>query len=126
MIRFENGSVRYLSTYEAKLIQTFPKDFVISGAWGEAMRQIGNAVPVKLSEVIAKNLYQLLNMPLRNVPTNLMKNLDYGKDYRHTHDDAGSFAAVEQYMPVDQSLEIRITERLRSLQAPHQERQAKP
>lgn len=61
MIRFEDGSVRYFTVYEAKLIQTFPKDFIITGAWGEAMRQIGNAVPVRLSEVIAKNLFRLLN-----------------------------------------------------------------
>ena len=49
------------NAYEAKLIQTFPKDFIVTGAWGEAMRQIGNAVPVKLSEVIAKHLFRLLN-----------------------------------------------------------------
>ena len=61
MIRFEDGSVRYFTTYEAKLIQTFPKDFIITGAWGEAMRQIGNAVPVKLSETIAKALYHMLS-----------------------------------------------------------------
>jgi DNA (cytosine-5)-methyltransferase 1 len=61
MIRFEDGSVRYFTTYEAKLIQTFPKDFLVTGAWGEAMRQIGNAVPVKLSEVIARHLFKLLN-----------------------------------------------------------------
>ncbi len=60
MIRYEDGSVRYLTTYEAKLIQTFPSNFIVTGAWGEAMRQIGNAVPVTLSEVIAKNLYQIL------------------------------------------------------------------
>lgn len=61
MIRFEDGSVRYFTTYEAKLIQTFPKDFIVTGAWGEAMRQIGNAVPVKLSEVVANHLFKLLN-----------------------------------------------------------------
>jgi DNA (cytosine-5)-methyltransferase 1 len=61
MIRYEDGSVRYFTTYEAKLIQTFPRDFVITGFWGEAMRQIGNAVPVKLAEVISKQLHKLLN-----------------------------------------------------------------
>jgi len=60
MIRYEDGSVRYYTSYEAKLIQTFPKNFVITGAWGEAMRQIGNAVPVRLSEALARKLYQLL------------------------------------------------------------------
>ena len=56
MIRFNDGSVRYLTTFEAKRIQTFPDDFVIKGAWGEAMRQIGNAVPVLLAEKISCEL----------------------------------------------------------------------
>ena len=60
MIRFDDGSVRYFTTYEAKLIQTFPKNYFIDGAWGEAMRQIGNAVPVKLSEIIGQRLGSLL------------------------------------------------------------------
>jgi len=40
--------------YEAKRIQTFPDSFVIKRAWGEAMRQIGNAVPVLLGETIGR------------------------------------------------------------------------
>ncbi|MGL5905837.1 MAG: DNA cytosine methyltransferase [Shewanella sp.] len=56
MIRYDDDSVRYLTTYEAKLIQTFPKEFSVTGSWGEAMKQIGNAVPVKLAEVIGKEL----------------------------------------------------------------------
>ncbi|MCX7112106.1 MAG: DNA (cytosine-5-)-methyltransferase [Proteobacteria bacterium] len=56
MIRFDDGRVRYLTTFEAKRIQTFPDDFVIKGAWGEAMRQIGNAVPVLLAEKIGIEL----------------------------------------------------------------------
>jgi DNA (cytosine-5)-methyltransferase 1 len=57
MMRFRNGEVRYFTVYEAKLIQTFPKDFVIQGAWGEALRQIGNAVPVLLGEKLGAALY---------------------------------------------------------------------
>jgi DNA (cytosine-5)-methyltransferase 1 len=56
MIRFRDGSVRYFTTFEAKRIQTFPDNFVIKGAWGEAMRQIGNAVPVLLAEKIGCTL----------------------------------------------------------------------
>jgi DNA (cytosine-5)-methyltransferase 1 len=56
MIRFPDGTVRYFTVFEAKLIQTFPKDFVILGAWGEALRQIGNAVPVVLGEKIGNAL----------------------------------------------------------------------
>ena len=61
MIRFEDGSVRYFTVHEAKLIQTFPKDFIVTGAWGEALRQIGNAVPVTLSKTIGEHLYQHIN-----------------------------------------------------------------
>lgn len=60
MIRYDDDTVRYFSSYEAKLIQTFPKNFVITGSWGEAMRQIGNAVPVKLSELLGKHMMALL------------------------------------------------------------------
>lgn len=60
MIRFEDDSVRYLTVYEAKLIQAFPKDFIVTGAWGEAMRQIGNAVPVLLAQTIGEHLSRLL------------------------------------------------------------------
>jgi DNA (cytosine-5)-methyltransferase 1 len=56
MIRYPDGSVRYFTVCEAKRIQTFPDAFVIKGAWGEAMRQIGNAVPVLLGETIGREL----------------------------------------------------------------------
>jgi len=60
MIRYPDGSVRYFTVFEAKRLQTFPDDFVIAGAWGEAMRQIGNAVPVVLAEAIGRQLANLL------------------------------------------------------------------
>jgi len=57
MIILDNGQTRYLTIEEAKKIQTFPDDFKITGSWGEAMRQIGNAVPVLLAEIIGKAIY---------------------------------------------------------------------
>ncbi len=63
MIRFPDGTVRYLTVYEAKLLQTFPRDFTITGAWGEAMRQIGNAVPVLMAETIGRQLHSLISHP---------------------------------------------------------------
>ena len=60
MLRFKNGDVRYMTVHEAKLIQSFPDDFKIAGGWGEAMRQIGNAVPVRMAEVVGKHLRELL------------------------------------------------------------------
>ncbi|PIV92257.1 MAG: recombination factor protein RarA, partial [Gallionellales bacterium CG17_big_fil_post_rev_8_21_14_2_50_54_146] len=38
---------------------------------------------------------------LRNAPTQLMKQLDYGKHYRYAHDEEGGFAAGEKYFPDD-------------------------
>lgn len=61
MIRFLDGSVRYFTVLEAKRLQTFPDDFAIEGVWGEAMRQIGNAVPVLLAEKIGRELIKILN-----------------------------------------------------------------
>ncbi len=65
-------------------------------------------------------------MHLRNAPTKLMKELDYGKGYRYAHDEAGGFAAGERYLPqgmaapdfyrpVQRGLEIRIADKLEEL-----------
>jgi DNA (cytosine-5)-methyltransferase 1 len=61
MICYEDKSVRYFTVFEAKKIQTFPDDFIVEGAWGEAMRQIGNAVPVRLAKLLASRLSDLIN-----------------------------------------------------------------
>ena len=86
MMRFRDGTVRYFTAYEAKLVQTFPKDFVILGAWGEALRQIGNAVPVILGEQIGHMLYQRFakassNRNLRSVQGEPVAS--DGKEVRH-------------------------------------------
>ncbi|ROR47061.1 replication-associated recombination protein A [Diaphorobacter sp. C33] len=65
---------------------------------------------------------------LRNAPTQLMKQLDYGKDYRYAHDEEGGFAAGENYLPdgmdppgfyapVTRGLEIKIGQKLDELRA---------
>ena len=65
-------------------------------------------------------------MHLRNAPTRLMKDLDYGKGYRYAHDEEDGFAAGERYLPegmaepgfyrpVRRGLEIRIDDKLREL-----------
>lgn len=60
MIRFTDGSVRYFTILEAKRMQTFPDNYPILGSWTEAMRQLGNAVPVKLGQTIAETLIPYL------------------------------------------------------------------
>lgn len=51
---------RGLSPREAARIQTFPDDFVFMGTNNNWYAQIGNAVPVKLAEVIGKNIFKYL------------------------------------------------------------------
>ncbi|HXT70577.1 MAG TPA: DNA cytosine methyltransferase [Vicinamibacterales bacterium] len=51
-----NGSVRYFTVRESARIQTFPDDFVFQASWTESMRQLGNAVPVRLAELIARDI----------------------------------------------------------------------
>ena len=65
-------------------------------------------------------------LPLRNAPTKLMKELDYGKSYRYAHDEPEAFAAGQSYLPeelknskfyqpVNRGLEIKIAEKMTRL-----------
>lgn len=62
MIRYPDGSVRYFTIREAARIQTFPDGYALHGAWSEVMRQIGNAVPVKLGRIVAESVAVHLTM----------------------------------------------------------------
>lgn len=73
MIRYRDGSVRYFTVFEGKRIQTFPDDYQITGAWTEAMRQIGNAVPVMLGEKIGEVLYETISSEIRSKSRNPAK-----------------------------------------------------
>jgi putative ATPase len=74
-------------------------------------------------------------MHLRNAPTKLMKGLGHGAGYRYAHDEAGGFAAGEQYLPdglagqvfyqpVARGLEARIADRLADLRRLNRQVQA--
>ena len=65
---------------------------------------------------------------LRNAPTQLMKELNYGKDYRYTHDETDGYAADvaylpqelsgrQYYLPTDRGLEKKIGEKLEYLRS---------
>jgi DNA (cytosine-5)-methyltransferase 1 len=56
MVRFPNGDVRYFSVRESCRLQTFPDEYIFNGSWSENMRQIGNAVPVALGEVVLRSV----------------------------------------------------------------------
>lgn len=58
-----DGSVRYFTVRESARLQTFPDTFRLHGSWSEAMRQLGNAVPMSLAHLVAKSVAdQLLTL----------------------------------------------------------------
>ncbi len=87
-----------------------------------------NAVYVAFNEVkalIKKDGTLPVPMHLRNAPTKMMKDMDWGKGYRYAHNEEGGFAAGETYLPdgmqaqfyrpVERGLEIKIADKLREL-----------
>lgn len=82
------------------------------------------AIDAALAEVRSSGA---LPVPLhiRNAPTQLMKELDYGKGYRYSHDYAGGYAEQEYlperlkgrkfYQPTDHGYERSINERMNHL-----------
>jgi len=100
-----------------------PKSNAVYQAYNSAMADVRNGG----SEEVP--------MRLRNAPTRLMKELEYGKGYRYAHDEADGYAAGESYFPdgmearryyqpVLRGLEIKIAEkltRLRKLDRQHEE-----
>ena len=60
MLLHPDGAVRYFTVREAARLQTFPDNHVFSGPWSEAMRQLGNAVPVRLAEAVALSVADTL------------------------------------------------------------------
>jgi DNA (cytosine-5)-methyltransferase 1 len=57
---FGKGITRRLSYKECAALQTFPKDMTFVGDLSSKYKQIGNAVPVKLAECLAEELYKFL------------------------------------------------------------------
>ncbi|WP_210757079.1 replication-associated recombination protein A [Azohydromonas sediminis] len=93
-----------------------PKSNAVYRAWNEARA------------FVKRDGTRPVPLRLRNAPTALMRDLDYGRGYRYAHDEAGGFAAGERYLPDDlpdvtfyepvpRGLELRIGERLAELRA---------
>jgi putative ATPase len=88
-----------------------------------------NAVYMAYNQVkafVAQDQSRPVPLHLRNAPTKLMQNLDYGKDYRYAHNEEGAYAAGEQYLPdgleevkfyepTNRGLEGKISEKLANL-----------
>ena len=60
MLLKPSGEVRYFTVRESARLQTFPDDYVFHGSWTETMRQLGNAVPVRLAEIVGKDVERVL------------------------------------------------------------------
>ena len=83
-------------------------------------------------EFVKKEGTRPVPLHLRNAPTKLMKQLDYGKGYRYAHDEEEGFAAGETYLPdgmaepgfykpVSRGLEIKIAEKMEQLKRRNRE-----
>lgn len=84
-----------------------------------------NAFNQVMADVRSQPAYDV-PLHLRNAPTKLMKNMDYGAQYRYAHDEPGAYAAGENYLPediagmryyqpVERGLELKIQEKLAHL-----------
>ena len=82
--------------------------------------------------LIKKDGTRPVPMHLRNAPTKMMKDMDWGKGYRYAHDEEDGFAAGETYLPeglhnpgfyrpVARGLEIKIADKLRQLRDKNQQ-----
>lgn len=60
MLRRVDGTVRYFTVRESARLQTFPDRYELHGSWTEAMRQLGNAVPVLLAQRVAGSVSEHL------------------------------------------------------------------
>lgn len=91
-----------------------PKSNAVYNAYNTARRDVAQSGSLEVP------------LHLRNAPTNLMKNLGYGDEYRYAHDEPDAYAAGEDYFPesmeprqyyqpVPRGLELKIGEKLRHL-----------
>lgn len=60
MMVMDGGDVRYFTVRESARLQTFPDGYIFHGSWTEVMRQLGNAVPVSLAQIVASSIAQKL------------------------------------------------------------------
>ncbi|ABE49396.1 MULTISPECIES: replication-associated recombination protein A [Methylobacillus] len=85
---------------------------------------------------VASDKSRPVPLHLRNAPTKLMKDLNYGKEYRYAHNEPGAYAAGEDYfpdgleaiqfyVPTQRGLEGKISEKMAHLRALDEEARSK-
>lgn len=120
------GCTTTLGSPEGELAIAQAVTFLASAAKSNAVYNAFNSAKAAAKE------FGSLQVPLhlRNAPTKLMKQLDYGKHYRYAHDEPDAYAVAVDYFPdemcnentnknyynpVPRGLEIKIAERLNHL-----------
>lgn len=61
MLRHDDGRVRYFTVRELARLQTFPDEWHFANSWTESRRQLGNAVPVLMAEILARRIHEELS-----------------------------------------------------------------
>ncbi|SNQ51966.1 DNA (Cytosine-5)-methyltransferase 1 [Frankia canadensis] len=61
VLLLDDTSHRYMTVRETARVMTFPDHWKLAGPRGEQMRQLGNAVPVKLGQVFAEAVASVLD-----------------------------------------------------------------
>ena len=56
VILLADGTLRYLTVREVARIMSFPDEWRIAGSRSRQMHQLGNAVPPRLAEIIARSV----------------------------------------------------------------------
>ncbi|MEX0268067.1 DNA cytosine methyltransferase [Leptolyngbyaceae cyanobacterium UHCC 1019] len=77
-------AVRPLTTRERASIQTFPESFLFSGSKSDLEQLIGNAVPVKLAEYVARAVLDYLegkNLHIATIQTLQLKLFEVSNEY---------------------------------------------
>ena len=107
--------------------------------WADACAPKSNAAYLaynKARTLAAQDQSRRVPIHLRNAPTQVMKDLGYGKEYRYAHDYPDAYVAGEQYFPDDMleisfyeptnhGLEQKIQEKLAHLRALDQQAKGK-